>query len=229
MNPKLTGSIIAEKRKELGLNQTQLAELLNVSNRTVSKWENGDGYPDITLLPEISKSLNVTIDCLLTGEDKLKDKTDDDDKEKTNKKSVYTSENIFKLLYVTSFFLAVFSAVLGGITEVYCIWAFPVLFYTHWEIMFVAVSLVTTILGLLAFVLGVVRLNMEYSKKEIIMSVRKKAMILAGVFAVFPLTFFARIFEYSRWGYFTPYVMIIIVMALVFAGVKIYKKTGEMI
>lgn len=42
MNPKQTGSIIAQKRKELGLNQTQLAEILNVSNRTVSKWENGD-------------------------------------------------------------------------------------------------------------------------------------------------------------------------------------------
>lgn len=41
MDAKTTGTIIAQKRKAMGLNQTQLAELLNVSNRTVSKWENG--------------------------------------------------------------------------------------------------------------------------------------------------------------------------------------------
>lgn len=41
MDAKTTGAIIAQRRKVMGLNQTQLAELLNVSNRTVSKWENG--------------------------------------------------------------------------------------------------------------------------------------------------------------------------------------------
>lgn len=41
MDAKLTGGIIAQKRKEKGLNQIQLAKQLNVSNRTVSKWENG--------------------------------------------------------------------------------------------------------------------------------------------------------------------------------------------
>ena len=67
MDAKLTGKLISEKRKEKGLNQIQLGELLNVSNRTVSKWEKGDGYPDITLLPEIADCLGVTIDELLTG------------------------------------------------------------------------------------------------------------------------------------------------------------------
>ena len=67
MDPKLTGNIIAEKRKALGLNQIQLAERLNVSNRTISKWENGDGYPDITMLCDIADCLDITIDELLTG------------------------------------------------------------------------------------------------------------------------------------------------------------------
>lgn len=225
MNPKQTGSIISQKRKEMGLNQTELAGLLNVSNRTVSKWENGDGFPDITLLPEISKILGISIDYLLTGEESFSNK--DDSLKKTDKKDIYTSKNIFKLLYVIAFFLAVFSALLGGITELYCIWAFPVLFYTHWEIMFVAVALVTTILGLLAVVLGVVRLNMEYSKKELIVSLRNKVFVLAGVFTLFPLTFLARIIDHSRWGYFTPYIMLLIIIVLIVAGIKIYKKTGE--
>lgn len=223
MNPKQTGSIIAQKRKELGLNQTQLAEILNVSNRTVSKWENGDGFPDITLLPEISNTLGISIDFLLTGEDRRTKETEENEKPK----SVYTSKNIFKFLYVISLFLAAFSALLGGITELYCIWAFPVLFYTHWEIMFAAVSLVTTVLGLLAFVLGAVRLNMEYSKKEIIIYLRKKAAVLLSLFAVFPLTFLARIIDYSRWGYFTPYIMAVIIIVLILLGSRIYKKTGE--
>ena len=64
MDAKLTGKIISSARKEKGLTQIQLAEMLNVSNRAVSKWENGDGFPDITLLPEISKSLELTIDEL---------------------------------------------------------------------------------------------------------------------------------------------------------------------
>lgn len=45
MDAKTTGAIIAQRRKVMGLNQTQLAELLNVSNRTVSKWENGRRFP----------------------------------------------------------------------------------------------------------------------------------------------------------------------------------------
>lgn len=223
MNPKQTGSIIASKRKELGLNQTQLAEILNVSNRTVSKWENGDGFPDITLLPEISKALGVSIDFLLTGEDRQGKEADKNEKSK----SVYTSKNIFKFLYVIAFFLAVFSALLGGITELYCIWAFPVLFYTHWEIMFVAASLITTVLGLLAFALGAVRLNMDYDKKEVTAYLYKKAAVLAAVFTVFPLTFLARIIDYSRWGYFMPYIMAVIIIVLIILGSRIYKKTGE--
>lgn len=67
MDAKATGKIINSKRKEKGLTQIQLAELLNVSNRTVSKWENGDGFPDITLLPDIADTLGITIDELLTG------------------------------------------------------------------------------------------------------------------------------------------------------------------
>lgn len=93
--------------------------------------------------------------------------------------------------------------------------------------MFAAVSLVTTVIGLLAFVLGAVRLNMEYSKKEIIIYLRKKAAVLLSLFAVFPLTFLARIIDHSRWGYFTPYIMAVIIIVLILLGSRIYKKTGE--
>jgi transcriptional regulator with XRE-family HTH domain len=63
-----TGALIAELRKSKNLTQTDLAKMLNISNRTVSKWENGDGFPDISILPEIAKLLGITVDELLQGE-----------------------------------------------------------------------------------------------------------------------------------------------------------------
>lgn len=56
------------KRKEKGMTQTALADKLNISNRTVSKWEHGDGFPDITILPKLAQALSVSTDELLKGE-----------------------------------------------------------------------------------------------------------------------------------------------------------------
>lgn len=58
---------IKELRKEKGLTQLQLAELLNVTDKAVSKWEVGETNPDIILLPKISEIFGVTLDYLLTG------------------------------------------------------------------------------------------------------------------------------------------------------------------
>ena len=55
MNQYVTGGVIKEFREKKGLTQNRLAQLLSVSDKTVSKWETGKGYPDITLLPDIAK------------------------------------------------------------------------------------------------------------------------------------------------------------------------------
>ncbi len=72
MDVKKTGLLIKNLRTEKGLTQSSLAETLNISNRTVSKWENGDGLPDIGILPELAAVLGVTTDELLAGEMKEK-------------------------------------------------------------------------------------------------------------------------------------------------------------
>lgn len=59
------GKYIAFKRKEQGLTQKQLAEKLNMSDKSVSKWERGRGYPDITLLAKITSILKLDYEELL--------------------------------------------------------------------------------------------------------------------------------------------------------------------
>ena len=58
------GEIIKAKRKEQDLTQEELASRLGVSKAAVSKWENAECYPDITLLPQLAKTFNITIDEL---------------------------------------------------------------------------------------------------------------------------------------------------------------------
>ena len=68
MNTLSIGKTISKLRKEKGLTQSDLAELIGVSNKTISKWESGQGYPDITFFPILSKEFGVTIDYLMMGE-----------------------------------------------------------------------------------------------------------------------------------------------------------------
>ena len=55
MNEYVTGTIIRELREKHHLTQVELAEKINVSDKTVSKWETAKGYPDISLLEPIAK------------------------------------------------------------------------------------------------------------------------------------------------------------------------------
>ncbi len=57
--------IIVTKRKEKNITQQELADLLFVSNKTISKWETGRGVPEITIIPKLAKVLDVSIDELL--------------------------------------------------------------------------------------------------------------------------------------------------------------------
>jgi len=64
------GSFLKELRKEKGLTQEQLAEVLNVSGRTISRWETGSNMPDISMLVEIAVFYDVSIPEMIDGERK---------------------------------------------------------------------------------------------------------------------------------------------------------------
>ncbi len=69
MDNKKTGDFIAKKRAEKGLSQKELAEIISVTDKAVSKWETGRGFPDVSLLPALSKALGVTVTELVNGEE----------------------------------------------------------------------------------------------------------------------------------------------------------------
>ena len=69
------GKLISKLRKEKGFTQQELGDLLGVSSKTISKWECGNGLPDIIFLKRISEILGITIEELLDGKIKNKEKS----------------------------------------------------------------------------------------------------------------------------------------------------------
>ena len=69
MNPYVTGAMIKRLRESRRLTQSELAGKLTVSDKTVSKWETGRGYPDVTLLEPLAAALGVSVIELFAGRD----------------------------------------------------------------------------------------------------------------------------------------------------------------
>ena len=67
MNQYVTGAVIKELREKVHFTQAQLAAKLNVSDKTISKWETAKGYPDISLLEPIAKVFGISVTELISG------------------------------------------------------------------------------------------------------------------------------------------------------------------
>ena len=87
MNQTAIGGYIARKRKEQNLTQEQLAQQLGVSNKTISKWENGTCMPDYSIIQKLCDAIHVTLPELMDGEDAAEDSV-----------RVYDDEQILNLL-----------------------------------------------------------------------------------------------------------------------------------
>ena len=71
MNQYVTGAVIRQLREKNKMTQLMLAQRLGVSDKTVSKWETGNGYPDITLLEPIADAFNISVTELISGDQVL--------------------------------------------------------------------------------------------------------------------------------------------------------------
>lgn len=70
MDSKNIGNIISKLRKKNGMTQCELARQLSVTDKAVSRWENGQGFPDITIFPRLAELFGVSIDYLMLGDKK---------------------------------------------------------------------------------------------------------------------------------------------------------------
>ena len=118
MDCEKLGQLILQLRKEKGLTQEQFAEKLGVSNRSVSRWENGTNMPDFDVVIEIVKHFDITVDEFLNGERK-KHSTEHKETETIQKISDYNrieKQKIQKRIHFL-FVMAILAFIFYGIID----------------------------------------------------------------------------------------------------------------
>ena len=110
------GKYIAGKRKALGMTQKQLAEKLNMSDKSVSKWERGICLPDVSVYMELCEILGISINEFLAGEDidaENVEKKSEDNIIQVTKDSKNKQKNLKSILAVVTTFAVIMVLVLG--------------------------------------------------------------------------------------------------------------------
>lgn len=128
VNAQKTGQLIRQQRTTIGMTQRMLADDLNVTDKAISKWENGDGLPDISILIQLAAKLQITTDELLAGRtNKVKDicsvheQKDNQNTTNTNKKPAL-EDTQFKLVYLILSICLSFYLALNQITGQFSSW-----------------------------------------------------------------------------------------------------------
>ena len=138
------GKFIAEERKNKKYTQRSLADVLGVSDKTVSKWERGNGFPDVSLIMLLCSALDISASELLLGErmsdGEYKEKAEEIamdlvQEKKENKKKVVLS------------IITLFMTILSGITIIMC--AAHLEMDTVFRIILIAIAMVVMICGCL--------------------------------------------------------------------------------
>lgn len=120
MDQKCIGAFIAQCRKEKKLTQAQLAELLNVTNQAISKWENGRGMPDVSLLEPLCNILNISLNELFSGEhipiEKYKEKAEENISKLYKEKQITSlkpAKYLLSVLINITFFVTIVELIVG--------------------------------------------------------------------------------------------------------------------
>lgn len=116
MNQEKIGKFIASCRKENGYTQASLAEKLGITDRAISKWENGKSMPDVSIMLELCELLQINVNELLTGEHIIMDNYKDiAEKNLVEIKTQEEKANKRVILVVIAFvIMIVFAWVAGG-------------------------------------------------------------------------------------------------------------------
>lgn len=182
MDVKKIGEFIAKNRKLKGLTQEQLGERLGVSNKTISRWENGNYMPDLSLLKPLSEELGITLNELLSGEEIEKDNIEEITEKSIINTIDYTKKKISNQHKKTSITLMI----VGIIISISAFTIFDV--ESSWGEIY-------SILGSLIFIIGLYReLKIKRIWKKILISI----IIFSIILTVFFVTDYIGVVNYKR-------------------------------
>lgn len=110
MDQTKIGRFIQSSRKQINMTQKELADKLGVSDKLISKWETGNGMPDISILNELCSTLNISVNELLSGEtlppEKYSEKAEENIMELLKKNNTNKKAYIIQLIAGIVFFIA---------------------------------------------------------------------------------------------------------------------------
>lgn len=175
MDTKKIGAFIAMNRKKKGYTQEQLAEKLGVTNKTISRWENGHYMPDLSLLEPLSKELDITLNELLAGEEIVKEEA----MEYSEQNLIQTIDYTDKKIKDEHKKISLFIIGLGIFTSLCAFTVFPS--ESSWGSIY-------SMIGLFLFVVGIFR-ELKFT------SLLKKGLVSTILFALLLGIFF--IFDYA--------------------------------
>lgn len=102
------GKFIARMRKEKNMTQEDLARILGVTNKTISRWENGNYMPDLSLLKPLSEVLDISLNELLSGEKDISVQKANENISNITNYSNLVINKVLKNIYITLMFLGLF-------------------------------------------------------------------------------------------------------------------------
>ena len=139
------GKFIAENRKKKNLTQEQLAEKLGVTSKTISRWENGNYMPDISLLKPLSEELEITLNDLLSGERVEKEQYQEKLEENIINTIDYTNKKISEKNNIIGLLLIVF----GVICTITAMSIFPS--ESSWGSVYSTIGIIISLIGISKF------------------------------------------------------------------------------
>lgn len=138
------GKFISARRKEKQLTQQKLAEKLNITNRAISKWENGFCLPDVGIMPELCKILDITINDLFSGET-----VDMKDNEKKLEENLLEMARIKEQQDKELLSLEIFIGIIISVFLLICVFSASFIIMPSW------LRILLMIIGFITFVIGI--------------------------------------------------------------------------
>ena len=194
MNEKNIGKFIASLRKANGYTQEELGEILGVSNKTISSWENGNSSPDLSLLPIIADLFNVTCDELIRGE-----KSKEEKETKINKSTIKNMYKNYYNKYLNSFYISLGLFIAFVLLIIIGVIIGSTSFGDSLNNTSTVFFVILTILGIMSYLVGIFysiinynnaisKVSDDYNIYDYILKINKKKLFLQCLYSFFILS-----------------------------------------